>query len=96
MGPGKGLSSPDSSFAMQHEQLYQNTGGVAGLISLPLTGCGGSLVLQNGGFKLHTFTLILHSAADVTASRPVFATFSFCNSRVLVYQQLADILILLS
>ncbi|KAL3138459.1 PSII 6.1 kDa protein, variant 2 [Trebouxia sp. C0010 RCD-2024] len=26
VGPGKGLSSPDSSFAMQHEQLYQNTG----------------------------------------------------------------------
>ncbi|KAL3143125.1 PSII 6.1 kDa protein [Trebouxia sp. C0009 RCD-2024] len=26
LGPGGGLSPPDSSFAVQHEQLYQNTG----------------------------------------------------------------------
>lgn len=49
LGPGGGLSPPDSSFAVQHEQLYQNTGGVADLISLSLTGCGGSLLSSKGG-----------------------------------------------
>ena len=47
-GPGA-----DSSFAMQHEQLYQNTGGTAGLVSLSLIACGD---MEKGTEAVHMHT----------------------------------------